>query len=313
MMETFHIGDALRCVLLNEPRGPNLACSPDALSGPAAFGKMTLWRDILRQRRHRVTLGWWEGFRLASLASVRAGAGLRVWEVDHLHLPASPEEAPSDGGYDQENPRCYELLEQLARTVGQQAGERIFLRLPADSPAVPLARRAGFFPYFEETVLEGQAGSPKAGGPPVSCRERWPQDDHALFQLFAAATPPQVRAALGLTFDQWQGARDLHPRWSREWVSPHNGRITGWLGLSSRSGVVQGQLLVHPDHPEVGPALMGLGLARGGFQRWLVADYQGSVTDRLGRCGFREVARYALLVKTVTARVLSRGMAPVEA
>ena len=129
---------------------------------------------------------------------------------------------------DESDAAALELLEQLIAAVGWRSGERIFLRLAANCPALPLARRSGFHPCFNETLMVGYGGmnpnpysggrlgaavkgSPAGpgGGPERgNLRPRRPAEDYALFQLFCASTPVAVRDALGLTFDQWQAARE---------------------------------------------------------------------------------------------------------
>ena len=64
MMEPFRISDALRCSLLNSPRGPNLAC-PSVGSGSLWLRQnATLWHQALTQRQDRIMLGWWDGLPL---------------------------------------------------------------------------------------------------------------------------------------------------------------------------------------------------------------------------------------------------------
>jgi hypothetical protein len=314
MMHTFRLSDALRCILVNAPQGPNLACPRDSLSGTRFLANPKLWQEILAQRRHRITLAWWEGNHLGGLASARAGAGFRVWELDYLYLPINPQDSQVNGRHDPLESVTLELLEQLVQGASQRCAERIFLRIPADSPVTRLAQRAGFFPSFEDILWEGQGSLSGSRASPVShCRDRLPQDDYSLFQLFSAATPSPVRIALGLTFDQWKEARELLHQGCRERVTENNGRITGWLSLLAHWRITEGEIMVHPDHPGLLPALLELALAQGGIHRWLVPDYQEMVGDWLRYRGFRQAARYVILVKTVTARVLIPGMAPVEA
>ena len=314
MMHTFRLSDALRCILVNAPQGSNLACPRDSLSGTRFLANPKLWQEILAQRRHRITLAWWEGNHLGGLASARAGAGFRVWELDYLYLPTDPQDSQVNGRHDTLETVTLELLEQLVQEAGQRCAERIFLRVPADSPVTRLAQRAGFFPSFEEILWEGQGSLSGSRGSPVShCRDRLPQDDYPLFQLFSAATPGPVRTALGLTLDQWKEARELRHQGCRERVTENNGRITGWLSLLARWRVTEGEIVVHPDHSDLLSGLLDLALARVGVHRWLVPDYQERVGEWLQSRGFRQAARYVILVKTVTARVLSPGMAPVEA
>ena len=343
MMQTFRISDALLCILLNAPRGPNFACPRVSLSittngwSPAHLPRNArLWTETLVQRQDRVTVVWWDGIRFGGLASAGSRAGSRVWEVDHLYLPTTPTLLHPNGQWiycEQEVPYL-ELLERLVQLAGGRNAERVFLRLRSGNPVIALARRVGFFPYFEETLLEGKSSGGQAScygqiaqispinnlrksaderAPADSPGDRRPEDDYGLFQLFSASTPARVRAALGLTFDQWKDARERHGHGRREWVARTNDKIVGWLSLVTRQHIEHGELMAHPNHPEVLPALMGLALAGGGRQRWLVPDYQESVGDLLRGQGFQEAARYAMLIKTVAAQVKSHGMVPLEA
>jgi hypothetical protein len=346
MTQTLRISDALRCLLLNAPKGSNLACSRDSFASSVMPEKAALWRQVLTQRRNRITLVWWNGIRLGGLASARTRAGQRVWEIDHLYLPA-PVSSPQDNHANQNGRRTssettsLEILEQLGQLAGWRSAERIFLRLPWDSPVISLARRTGFFPSFQETLLEGvgrsaadHAAVPPEPEPPLDGREppfvvslsnrqgqvcshtirdRLSKDDFPLFQLFSAATPATARMALGLTCDQWQDAQEAPARKNQEWVAECNCRITGWLNLAASRGAWQGKLMVHPDHPQLLPALVNLALSHAGPQRWLVPDYQKAVQDQLRQHNFRETARYTVLIKTVAVPVLCPGMAPVEA
>jgi len=317
MIQTLRISDALRCILLNAPRGPNLACPREGPPGVRYPRNTHLWKESLAQSRTRVTVVWWDGLTLGGLASARIRSGPRVWEVDRFYLAglagqdSGPRSQP-DGWTDS----WVNLLERLAQAAGERGAERVFLRLAGDHPGIPVVRRAGFFPYFKETLLEGAGVEPFQGsqtsdstGPDV----RLPEDDFALFQLYSAATPLPVREALGLTFDQWQDAQDPHSRRRRQWTVSHNGRITGWLGLYSHHQEAEGEVLVHPAHPETLPALLALALTQPGRHRWLVPDYQPQVAAELERRGFQPTAEYTMLVTTVAAPVLQPGMAPMEA
>ncbi len=91
------------------------------------------------------------------------------------------------------------------------------------------------------------------------------------------------------------------------------GKIIGWLSLAPIRQAEEGEILVHPDHPELLAPLLEQALARSATQRWLLPDYQAPVGDLLRYRGLHEVSRYTMLVKTVAARVASRRMVAVEA
>ncbi len=320
-MQTLRISDALRCILLNAPRGPNLACPREALSGSACPRNAQLWKDTLAQNRQRISMVWWQGLSLGGLASARVRSGPRVWEIDRLYLAgAAASSHDLHGQMDQGSlewaGEWVSLLERLVQGAGERGAERVFLRLPRDHAGIPIARQAGFFPYFHETMWEGGQGASIPAGPEgkgAAPGARLAQDSFALFQLYSAATPLPVREALGLTLDQWQDSQDPQSRRRREWTLSHGGRITGWLGLHTHRQEVQGEVLVHPDHPETLPALMALALTQAGRHRWLVPEYQPMVMSQLRQREFQPVAEYTMLATTVAAPVLRPGMAPMEA
>ncbi len=349
-VQSFRISDALRCALLNALRGPNLACPRESLAGtawpgPGRFPSVGLWKNAVLQPKDRVALAGWQGIRLAGLVSARARPGGRAWGIDGLYLPA--ECLPTGNGHglpEEHNRRHHDfsaagtgplaLLDELYLAVGHRSAERVFLRLAAGSPALPLARRSGFVPCGNETLLTGPGRHRASYGngpthppeaapleyslPGAGFRPRSASDDYGLFQLFCASTPVRVRQALGLTFDQWQDARDLDCRrgatWRRqEWVAEHSGRLVGWVQLTARGRTAEAEVMAHPDYPELLFRLVDFALARGPRLRWLVPDYREAVSDRLLRHGFRETAQYIMLVKLVAVPALRYGMAPVEA
>ena len=207
------------------------------------------------------------------------------------------------------------FLEELVQEAGERLGERVIVRLPSNSPVVFQARRAGFFPYYEESLMEGLVGGLGHNGmvAPPAFSKRLPQDDYGIFQLFCAATPQQVRVGLGLTFDQWRDAQEPSTQQQQEWVIRHKERITGWLGIRSYEGAHNSEIMSHPDFPDSLPLLLDLALAHKVVQRWLVPDYQEMAKDLLLRHGLRVISRYTVLVKTMAAPVMRHVMAAVEA
>ena len=314
MMQNFPISEALRCVLLNTPRGPNLACPRNGPSEASLLKNAAFLKEALGQRRDRVTLARWEGSQFRGLVSAHARRGYRVWEVDRLYISGDPPKSRANGSWAIDT-AALELLEGVIEAAGTRYAERIFLRLPSESPIVLLARRAGFFPYFEELLVQSRERrlGPDGAPAPAGLTERQPQDDYPLFQLFSAATPQAVRAAMGTTFDQWRDAHEPHSRGRREWIVSSNGRITGWLGISRVRRAKEAEVLVHPDCSDLWRGLVELTLSHGGRQRWLVPDYQTITADILLGHGFHETARFTILIKTVAVPVMSLGMAPVEA
>ena len=317
MMQTVRISDAARCILLSVPKGPNLVCPWESIFSTGPPSNTALWKGALARRRDRISLVAWQGLHLSGLASARARNGHRVWEVDRLYVPIGSASSYVNSHQPLEpwDSIFMGFLEELVKEAGERRGERVIVRLPSNSPVAFQARRAGFFPYYEEILMEGQAEghAPNETTAPSAFSRRLPQDDYGLFQLFCAATPQQVRVGLGLTFDQWRDAQEPSTQKQQEWVIRHEERITGWLSIRSHQGAHIAGLMSHPDFPEALPLLLDLALAQKGVQRWLVPEYQEMAKDLLLRRGLREGPRYTVLVKTVAAPVMKHVMAVVEA
>ena len=314
------LSDTLKCMLVNAPGGVNLAVPTEVVHGSRPLRRSTLWRDSLSSRHSRTVVTEWDGLKLRGLVSAGMLNGPRAWRIDRLYLPGldrAVETATSTG---------LELLEAVARAAGQQSAERVFLRVPSDSPVVTLAQRTGYFAYYEEVHLRGRPESinlqinpqvnPQGGHsgqelPPLSPVNH--EDEFALFQLYCAATPPQVRAGTGLTLDQWRDGQEGQGRNITEETTWDSGRMTGWLALSVHENVSSARVLHRPDHPEVLPSLLAAARGRPGEQSWLVPDYQESIGTMLLRHGLREIGRYTMLVKTVAVPVVSREYSMAEA
>ncbi len=325
---TFHLGDALRCALLHTPRGPNLArprSNPTGAGLPRPGG--ALWKNALLQRPERVALARWDGPRLLGLAAARTRSGVSAWEIDGLYLPCRNRPAAAnapDGGL---NPGLrhaaaadagLELLEELVVAAGLRSAQRIFLRLPADSPALGLARRSGFAPCYRETLWDGHGRPAPIAAAPNSLRPRLPEDDYPLFQLFCASVPLAVRQALGPTFQLWQDSRASSPgpwpgREPAEWVVETGGRVVAWLGMTARQGMTEVEIMANPDWPDLPAQVMDFALSGAGPRRWLTPEYQAPVGERLLRLGFRPTADLIVLVKMVAIPALGCRMAAAEA
>ncbi|MCY4364881.1 MAG: hypothetical protein OXE17_01435 [Chloroflexi bacterium] len=334
-VQSLRITDALRCTLLNAPRGPNLACPGPTLNiSKSRYNGASLWRSAVLQPKGQVALAHWQGTRLSGLASARTRSGHRAWELDGLYLP-SVAPSTSSGVSASAGEHCRELsegeaealalLEETFRAVGERAGERVFLRVTGGSPVIPLARRSGFIAVCGETLVEGPVlsganGSSAHDSQPLAgaLRPRLPSDEYGVFQLYCAATPIRVRQAMGLTFEQWRdarepGSRGVAPLRQQEWIVEESSRIQGWVKLSGRAGSAAAEVMAHPDHPELLYQLVAFASSRTSRLRWLVPDYQAPIADRLLDRGGRAAGEYNMMVKMVTVPAMQYGMAPVEA
>ncbi|MCH7712461.1 MAG: hypothetical protein IIC99_02440 [Chloroflexi bacterium] len=322
MIPALRISDALRGFVFHELKGPNLACARRGGPSSRGFGSVSFWKDALIQRQDRVTQVWRDGAHLGAVGSARILGGPKAWEIDYLYLCGS-------------NPLLHlqeeiypALLDNLVQSARERGAERVFLRCSSGSEVAGIAQRAGFFHYFNEVLLEGNAQVEGNALPGAGCgvvevpggndntdagivRDRFPQDTHGLFQLFSAATPQQVRVGLGFTLDQWRDSQESCR--GLEWVAAHTDRLTGWAALWAYHGESHCEVMIHPDHPELLPVMVSRVLAQPGPQKWLVPDYQETTRDLLLRKGFRETAEYGISAKTVATQKFSYSMAAVEA
>lgn len=335
-IQTFRIANALRCTWNGMPRGPNLASPREQVAGPAAaWPGGIIWQHATGTPKHRISLGYWDGKKLQGMASAHSSPVRKSWEIDRLYLYGGwPSLEYQDYGSfsDRWEMGWYEdfsaedagleLLEQLIAAIGERAAQRIYLRLPASSPALAIAKRSGFTEGVTEKLLEGYGGNdggvllPKEG--PQGMRPVSAPDEFGLFQLYCACAPTQAREVLGLTFDQWQEHREtggsfFKPAGYKEWVADGPARLVGWLRMTRQWVIVDVQTMTHPDHPEALFPAMDYALAQPGIQRWLIPSYQETVGTRLENRGFRQIAEFTLMVKMVAVPALRYGMAPVEA
>ena len=304
MITAFRIRDALRCMLVDAPGGDNLAAPTESVVRCRPLRNSTFWRQSLARGSNRVTVGHWARMDLASLASARMRSGVRAWEVDRLHI-----KEPDSG-------QALDLLEQIVYSAGSRGAERVFLRVPCGSQIVDVARRVGFFPYYEEIHLTGREWLPEAdvsSDDPTdgfTVDEPSPPDQYGLFQLYCAATPQRVREGTGGTVDQWRDSQEPARSGRKETVLKHNGKIVGWRMREPFGKTAAGQIVGHPDHPGTAPYLVRDSCQT---QNWLVPSYRPNIVELLDRQGLHETARYTMLIKTVAVPVRSRKFSYVEA
>ena len=302
MIAPFRISDVLRCLLADAPSGTNRAAPTESVVRCRPLLNSTLWRQSLVRSSNRVTVGDWNGMALASLASARVRTGVRAWEVDRLHL--------------KEPAQALELLEQIVTGVGSRGAERVFLRVGCDSPIVDVARRVGFFPYYEEIHLTGSEWLPETNSSDrndtgrFTSEDRSEPDQQGVFRLYCAATPQRVREGTGVTIDQWCDSQEPARTHRAETGMKLDGKIVGW-GLREPFGkTTAGRMIGHPNHPETTTHLVRLSCQT---QNWLVPDYQDHIVELLDRQGLQESGRYTMLIKTVAVPVRSREFSYVEA
>ena len=255
-------------------------------SGPHPLGTaLEQWLSFATGKHTWVSVS---GATIRGLVSARRRAKRTAWEVDCL---INADEDRSVTG---------SLLERMVADVGRQGAERIFLRVAADSCLVEIAHGAGFFVYARETLYRVENPSPPQD-PGLPLRPVSRADAFGIYQLYNAATPANVRAIEGLTFREWQAAREPWGGKPSDLVLEEDGAITGWLKVL-RGNEGRFALLVHPQRrdPE---AFLHTALARlkGSQSVLCLASTQGDpLSSHLLQLGFSPMGDYTAMAKRLT-------------
>ncbi len=275
---------------------PNLAIAKAHL-GTGRVGPRMALGEMLYLRQSRVTAVGSRRLHVHSLASARMRRGPRAWEVDRLLLGSTAGEAA-------------ELLDAVSLDAWGRGAERLYLRVRHGSSIVSLARLAGFFPCFEESLLQGEGG--RATGS-LDMRARQPHEEFAMFQLYSAATPTATRSMIGMSFDQWRDARDPASSGQADEVYGHHGILRASLQWHPSLKPALMEMMARPGDHDLVKHVVDRALARPGPQRWLVPEYQDDAYMALLSRGLREIGRYQLLVKTMVVKAVERAVATTEA
>jgi hypothetical protein len=237
-----------------------------------------------------------------ALVSLRRCRGPSAWMVERLLL--SP-------GYEG---LCVDLLGRLAFTGGKLKAERLFLRLDSSSPAVDMAKQAGFNHYLTEYLycLE-EARQTEPAESRLALRPKSSADEHSLFRLYSAAAPHQVRCAEGMTLQEWSQIRDKDA--TSELVLEKGGEISAWVRI--RLGRTAGRFEIVTDlgADELGQLVNhSLAVLKGRHPMYcLVPEFQQQLRRILEERGFYQVAAYSCLSKQLAVRVHEPQLVPLRA
>ncbi|MCY4654138.1 MAG: hypothetical protein OXC95_13360 [Dehalococcoidia bacterium] len=297
--------DVVRCLVVGMNRFPNLAITSAGIRKPQSF--YTLLSGISRRRFQPRSRGdalvCVEMGNLQAVAAFRPRSGTRSWEISHLH--ATPDSGDA----------LIALLERAAAVSAYGGAERVFLRVQADGDTIPMARRAGFFPCYLETLYRRQtsASEPRRGLFDTDSHsvKRRPEHDHALFRLYNETTPVKVRQLVGMTLDQWKDSRERSIGRRIERVVEVDGIVRSWLTTSARSGVGMIDVALHPDYAALAPDVVDFALRslrNANSVVALVPDYVPLLGGVLEERGFAPEAEFAVLVKSM-ARMARQPMA----
>lgn len=254
------------------------------------------------------------GSTLRGLISARHRSSKAAWEIDCL-INAAGDEA-----------LCMSLLDHVSEEAGREGAEKIFLRLNADSPVAPIARRAGFVPVVAEVCYahrgpvsgEGNGATPASEereSATLSLRRRSRADAYSLFQLYNVAVPESVRRVEAATFAEWLAAQER--RWltrrSAQLVLERDGYLGAWVRTGADGDIGRFDLLVHPRELKLLEPLLLAALARlsgQGILLALVPEYEEPLARLLERLGFETQGRYVVMAKRTTVLVKTPRLAP---
>ncbi|MFN8533713.1 MAG: hypothetical protein U0556_09215 [Dehalococcoidia bacterium] len=229
-----------------------------------------------------------------------------AWEIDRLVV-----EPDAD-------PRIVQRLLSYITAVGGELGiQKLYLRLPAESDLIDLARSAGFIAYRDETLYGRQTPDGESKGVlPDGVRPKANHDNHAVFQLYCAAVPVSVRQAEAMTLGEWQqiGSRGRPALRRRELVYETDGELAGWLQIDVRGGGAHFEVLAHPDHSNVIETMLAAALTLQGGRAplyCLVAEHEARLAQFLSNQGFQPEASFCALVKQLSVRVKQPRLVPV--
>jgi hypothetical protein len=307
MIRRLRLSDVARQLLPKHVGGTDLACTHAGLTTPAGklrAGDLARWSVATRKAQQAVASV--RAGRLETVVLLRERLGPRSWEVAHLFS--------TDDGMEE----IATVLDQATELVGSRGGERLFLRVPADSPLQNLAQQSGFFAAYSEEVY-GLHRSMQAGtdGPALSLRPPLPADTYGQFRLYSAALPSAVRAAAGLTLDQFLDSRETVDGSTREFVwAAEDGQVHGWVRLSHLRNRLTIDAMLHPDDGTVAGALLAdTALLAWGHTTpsWIVASYQPDLSVALHRRGWEVQRSFAVLIKSAAGHVREPALMPAPA
>lgn len=296
--------DVLRVLLASRGIDPDWAQTWEKIGGrgSSALSAASLVKGFILQQESDKTSILTEGMRIRAIASVRQRSGPRAWEVHSLNLSSQIEE------------ECIELLARLCMTAASEGCHRVFLRLPAQSYVVSLARRAGFRSYTKETLYRLERFRSPAAPSSGPIRSYLPTDEYNIFDLYNYSVPYNVRMACAITFNEWSDSREPLGENVRLGLYETYGYIRGWTRVSSDSHSANRiEMVVHPDENAYAwDELLSWGLQQGRPAKpfmSLVPDYQPTLPTILERKGFIPTAEYQLMVRPTAVRVEGSALA----
>jgi len=242
---------------------------------------------------------------IRGLVCLRRGQGPSAWFIERLLLEPGCEEI------------CLDLLERVGCAGDKIKAERVFLRLDSSSPAVDMAKQAGFNHYLTEMLYRldeiHQSAPPDPSRPVGMLRPKSSADEHALFRLYSTAAPLQVRSAEGMTLQEWAHSRDKDAH--RELVQENAGEISAWLRIRYSGASGQFEIFAAPGSGDL-TSLVDYTLTVLKTRRpvyCLVPEYQQQLRRIIEERGFYQAGSYSCLSKQLAVRVHEPRWVPLRA
>jgi hypothetical protein len=234
---------------------------------------------------------------IRTVARIGHRSSPQAWEVRDLFTIEQDEE------------RCAQMLREIRSAAVQQQVLRVFLRAELDSWLVSPARRAGYEPNGAETLyVLAHATRSGPNGPaaiPEGMRPRNSKDEAALFRLYCATAPVEVRAESGMTAIEWASALERAWRRPREVVLDREGQVAAWMRYGPLQGWWYFSIVARQTAVDDLPGLIQLAVSQceGRPIATLVAAYDTAQAAVLERLGFVPERKFQVMAQTMAARV----------
>jgi len=195
------------------------------------------------------------------------------------------------------------LIEYLCEQSGQKGVSRLFVRVPLEDPLIDIFRLHGFRQYATESVLYGEAPTPRSTEPPAGLRPCKGRDDRLLYHLYRRVTPWGVAHLEAPTFRGWKALRNEPGQ--QEVID--RVELVGWCRVQKGSQA-RPCTLAFMALPEKGLAdeLADHAILSADAQpAWCsLRHYDSQMIDALRGRGFSLLLTQALLVRELTVREL---------
>ncbi len=260
-----------------------------------------LLKSCMLSEDKQCSFGYFQRGFIQGLVCLRRCRGPSAWVVQLLLLAPGQEKV------------CLDLLERLGFAGDKLKAERVFLRLDSSSPAVDMAKQAGFSHYLTEFLYRLDDVGKTEPLQQLVLRPRCSADEHGLFRLYSSATPLNVRRAEGMTLQEWSQSRDSDAR--KELVWDKGGEIAAWLRLGLGGMAGRFAILTESGADEQGQ-LVNYSLAALKGRRpicCLATEHQAQLGRVLEERGFYLVAEYSCLCKQLAVRVSEPQLVPLHA